>query len=110
MGKQKETGALQYDQDAPAHTVPFERVLQTLSVHQDSGLSEDEAKDRKNKYGPNQLDEGPGVQPFRILVHQVANALTLVSIPGLIISRHVTHNEAGPDHGYGGLLCYQILD
>ncbi|KAF2003192.1 potassium/sodium eff [Amniculicola lignicola CBS 123094] len=31
-------------------------------------------------YGPNQLDEGPGVRPFRILVHQVANALTLVLI------------------------------
>ncbi|KAF2180910.1 hypothetical protein K469DRAFT_590753 [Zopfia rhizophila CBS 207.26] len=81
MGKSQEKGPLQYDLEVPAHTVPFEDVLRKLSVSQDSGLSEDKAKNRKNMYGPNQLDEGPGVQPFRILVHQVANALTLVRHP-----------------------------
>lgn len=81
MGKQKESAVVQYDEDAPPHTVPFEQVLEKLSVDHNAGLSIDEAKARKTKYGPNQLDEGPGVQPFRILVHQVANALTLVGIP-----------------------------
>lgn len=80
MGKQKETGLVQYDEDAPPHTVAFEQVLEKLSVDHNAGLSVDEANARKTKYGPNQLDEGPGVQPFRILVHQVANALTLVRV------------------------------
>lgn len=62
-----------------AHCIPFDDVLHQLSVGQESGLSEYEAKSRKAQYGPNQLDEGPGVQPLRILIHQVANALTLVS-------------------------------
>jgi P-type Na+/K+ transporter len=79
MGKAKEKGPLQYDLDVPAHTLPYEDVLDKLAVNHDSGLSEDEARRRKDMYGPNQLDEGPGVRPFRILVHQVANALTLVS-------------------------------
>jgi len=80
MGKQKETQVVQYDDDAPPHTVTFEQVLEKLSVDHNAGLSIEEAKARKAKYGLNQLDEGPGVQPFRILVHQVANALTLVSV------------------------------
>jgi hypothetical protein len=83
MGKQKEEGMVQYDGEAPPHAVPFEQVLEKLSVDHNNGLSIDEAKARMAKYGPNQLDEGPGVQPFRILVHQVANALTLVSRPPL---------------------------
>jgi magnesium-transporting ATPase (P-type) len=79
MGKTEEKGPLQYDLDVPAHTLPFEHVLKKLSVSHETGLTEDKVKNRRNMYGPNQLDEGPGVQPFRILVHQVANALTLVS-------------------------------
>ena len=75
MGKSKETGPRPFDLDVPAHTVSFEEVIQKLQVDQEGGLHEDEAKSRKNIYGPNQLDEGPGVRPFRILVHQVANAL-----------------------------------
>lgn len=80
MGNKKATCPLQYDLEAPAHTLPFEDVLQKLEVQPDSGLSDSHVKTRKDMYGPNQLDEGPGVQPFRILVHQVANALTLVSL------------------------------
>jgi P-type Na+/K+ transporter len=79
MGKKKNAGPLPYDLEVPAHTLPFEDVVQKLEVQPDSGLSDSHVKTRKEMYGPNQLDEGPGVQPFRILVHQVANALTLVS-------------------------------
>ena len=77
--KEKDRGPPQYALEAPAHTVPFEDILQNLQVDQESGLTSEEANARKNTHRPNQLDEGPGVQPWRILVHQVANALTLVS-------------------------------
>lgn len=107
MGKSKEKGPLQYDLDVPAHTLPFEDVLQKLSVNHETGLSDDEAKKRKVMYGPNQLDEGPGVQPFRILVHQIANALTLVSIcfrPDFL--PYVFILLTGIDYGHGCFLRY----
>lgn len=111
MGKTKEVGPLQYDLEVPAHTLPFEDVLQKLAVQQDSGLSDNDVKTRKDMYGANQLDEGPGVQPFRILVHQVANALTLVSISlKLSVSRSLTDCFAGLDHGYGCFIRHQVLD
>lgn len=86
MSKEKDTGPPPYSLAAPAHTVPFEDILLNLNVDQESGLSSDEANTRKNTHGPNQLDEGPGVQPWRILVHQVANALTLVLIMAMVAS------------------------
>lgn len=48
MGKEKERGPLQYDMEVPAHTLPFEDVLAKLSVSHESGLSDDEAKKRKD--------------------------------------------------------------
>lgn len=110
MGKHKETEVVQYDPDVPAHTQPFKDVLEILCVNQESGLSEDEAKKRKEKYGPNQLDEGPGVQPFRILVHQVANALTLVSAPSPGSTPSFAHQILGSNHGHGCFLCNPIVD
>jgi hypothetical protein len=109
MGKEKDTGPLPYDLDAPAHTLPFEDVLQKLSVSHDGGLSDDEAKKRRDLYGPNQLDEGPGVRPFRILVHQVANALTLV---GNIIrsGKPLLISPAGSDNGRCSVTCHQVMD
>lgn len=109
MGKADEKGPLQYDLDAPAHTLPFEDVLQKLSVNQESGLSEAEVKNRRALYGQNQLDEGPGVQPFRILVHQVANALTLVSRAFPII-REPQLTLEGLDHGHGCFFRYPFMD
>lgn len=76
MGKQ--SAWPEFTLKEPAHSLPFEDVLKGLSSDHQTGLTEAEAQARKAKYGPNQLDEGPGVQPIRILVHQVANALTLV--------------------------------
>lgn len=86
MGAEKAQAPREYDLGDIAHTLTFDDVLQKLAVDQESGLSENEVKKRKETYGLNQLDEGPGVQPFRILVHQVANALTLVLIMAMVAS------------------------
>ncbi|KAF2176047.1 hypothetical protein K469DRAFT_608576 [Zopfia rhizophila CBS 207.26] len=81
-----QSGSRPCDLEAPAHCIAFVDVLRQLKVNQDGGLSENEAKERKNIYGPNQLDEGPGVQLIRILIHQVANALTLVLVMAMVAS------------------------
>jgi P-type Na+/K+ transporter len=63
----------------PAHALDFKTVCQELNSNSDNGLGADEAKKRLEQYGKNELDNGPGVNPVRILVRQIANAMMLVS-------------------------------
>jgi magnesium-transporting ATPase (P-type) len=79
MGKKKGDGEVKLALDKPAHSLPFDEVLKLLTTDPESGLSKSEVEKRTSTYGENMLEEGPGVQPMKILVHQVANALTLVS-------------------------------
>ena len=34
-------------------------------------------------HGRNELDDGPGIQPVKILIYQIANAMILVCLPVL---------------------------
>lgn len=63
----------------PAHALHYRAVAEELGANAEDGLSEAEAKSRLEEYGRNALDDGPGVQPVKILVRQVANAMMLVS-------------------------------
>ena len=78
MGK-KEGEEVKEPLDTPAHSLSFDEVVKALDTDADNGLTKAEAEKRNGVYGDNALEEGPGVQPMKILVHQVANALTLVS-------------------------------
>lgn len=64
---------------APAHTLTFIDVVQQLKSSAEDGLTPDEAKKRLEQYGKNELDNGPGVNPVRILIRQIANAMMLAS-------------------------------
>ena len=66
---------------APAHALTYDAVTTELGANKDNGLSSAEAKSRLDEYGRNELDDGPGVQPFKILVRQIANAMMLVERP-----------------------------
>jgi magnesium-transporting ATPase (P-type) len=79
MGGKKGDGEVKVALETPAHSLSFEEVIKRLNTDSEQGLSESEVKKRNDVYGENMLEEGPGVQPMKILVHQVANALTLVS-------------------------------
>lgn len=61
-----------------AHSMSVKDVCAELSTNVDDGLHISEAKTRVERYGKNELDDGPGVQPLKILVHQVANGMILV--------------------------------
>jgi magnesium-transporting ATPase (P-type) len=65
----------------PAHALSHRAVAEELGADTANGLSAVEAKSRLERYGRNELDDGPGVQPFKILIHQVANAMMLVKPP-----------------------------
>lgn len=64
----------------PAHALGTETVIAELEAQDNTGLSSAEAKQRLELYGKNELGDGPGVQPAKILLRQVANAMTLVRV------------------------------
>ena len=65
----------------PPHALPHATVTDELRANADDGLTDQEAKSRLDEYGRNELDDGPGVQPVKILIRQVANAMMLVKLP-----------------------------
>lgn len=65
----------------PAHALERELIVEELGGNAADGLSRAEAQSRLSDYGRNELDDGPGVQPFKILLRQVANAMMLVCLP-----------------------------
>lgn len=69
-----------------AHALEIDDIVAQLEGDIDSGLSEAQAKARHGEYGPNELDDGPGVQPIKILIRQVANAMMLVLIMAMVVS------------------------
>lgn len=62
----------------PAHSLEWGAVKDELDANLEDGLSIDECERRLELYGKNELDDGPGVQPVKILIRQVANAMILV--------------------------------
>merc|ERR1711939_665575 len=70
----------------PAHALDGNAVVEGLGGNARDGLTKEEAQSRLNEYGRNELDEGPGVQPFKILLRQIANAMMLVLIMAMVVS------------------------
>jgi P-type Na+/K+ transporter len=62
----------------PAHALPFEKVIEETGCNSEDGLSSSDATTRHNEFGNNDLGDDGGVQPAKILLRQVANAMTLV--------------------------------
>ncbi|KAJ4195474.1 P-type ATPase [Fusarium falciforme] len=71
---------------APAHTLTFEQVAEQLQGHTVDGLRTAEAERRLKECGRNEFGEQQGVQPIKILIGQIANALTLVLILAMAAS------------------------
>ena len=70
----------------PTHALQIDDIVAQLESDVDSGLSKSEATSRHSQYGPNELDDGSGVQPIKILIRQVANAMMLVLILAMAVS------------------------
>ncbi|KAF2730131.1 potassium/sodium eff [Polyplosphaeria fusca] len=70
----------------PAHALDFDTVIQETKCSPEDGLTSAEAKTRHEEYGNNDLGEDGGVQPGKILLRQVANAMTLVLIMAMAVS------------------------
>ncbi|KAK5947525.1 P-type ATPase [Knufia obscura] len=92
MGKEKSplddhvSGQSNKPMSKPAHSLSFEEVIKELGVSGNDGLNPQEAESRLQEFGNNELDNGPGVNPTKILVRQVANAMMLVLILAMGVS------------------------
>ena len=62
----------------PPHALSSEAVSREIGADSEDGLTAVEAKSRLEEYGRNELGDGAGVNPVRILVRQIANAMMLV--------------------------------
>ncbi|KAB8072501.1 hypothetical protein BDV29DRAFT_177305 [Aspergillus leporis] len=87
----------------PAHTLPYIEVVKELGARVEEGLSNEEASQRLQQYGPNKLDEGEGVSVIKILVRQVANAMMLVLILAMAVSFGIQSWIEG------GVICAVIV-
>src|SRR5205085_879630 len=66
----------------PAHALPPDAVVEEADANAEDGLTTAEAKNRLERFGENELGDEGGVQPVKILIRQVCNAMTLVSFSG----------------------------
>ncbi|CAK1355304.1 Calcium-transporting ATPase 3 [Cercospora beticola] len=70
----------------PAHCLKWKQVAEELNADIDDGLTASEASSRLEQFGKNELGDGKGVNPGKILVRQIANAMTLVLIIAMVVS------------------------
>lgn len=70
----------------PAHSLKWKDVATELGTDIDDGLTADDASQRLEEFGRNELGDGQKVNPGKILVRQVANAMTLVLILAMVVS------------------------
>lgn len=65
----------------PPHALSGRAAMNELDADEYHGLRAAEAVVRLRDCGRNELDNRPGVLPFKILIHQIANAMILVEWP-----------------------------
>ncbi|KAF4820369.1 Sodium transport ATPase 5 [Colletotrichum tropicale] len=70
----------------PAHALSFKQVADELGANAQDGLSAADAKARLEEFGTNDLGEAEGVQPIKIIIAQIANAMTMVLILAMAVS------------------------
>jgi hypothetical protein len=97
----------------PAHALTCEAIKEELDANLEDGLSDGEWKRRLELCGRNELDDGPGGQPVKILIRQVANAMMLVRrsiLPKCRDNSSYPMMHTGPDTGNGGQFRHRLLD
>ena len=73
------------------HAMAPGAVAESLASDLRNGLALAEAKARRARYGPNQLEATGGARPFTILLRQFANALVLILAAAAALSVFMGH-------------------
>lgn len=69
-----------------AHCLKWSALADELGANTEDGLTSSDASQRLGEYGRNELGEAGGVNPGKILMRQIANAMTLVLILAMAVS------------------------
>jgi len=82
----------------PAHALTYGQVVEQLASDANDGISGEEAKRRLEQYGKNDIGDSEAISPVKIMVAQVANAMTLVSCAqtpalALLFCRHFSESR-----------------
>ena len=86
-----------------AYLYPVQPVLDALKSDAQKGLSEKEVEARLVQYGENMLEGGDEISLWKIFVHQIANAMTLVLILAFAVSLGIQSWIEG------GVLAFVVL-
>jgi potassium/sodium efflux P-type ATPase len=70
----------------PAHALPWKTVVEELRADPEDGLTSSNAGERLIEHGRNELGESSKVNPGKILIRQIANAMTLVLLIAMVVS------------------------
>lgn len=62
----------------PPHSLTSQQVLDELGSDAITGLTPEEISQRLEEMGSNELEQDGGVQPVKIFLEQIFNAMTLV--------------------------------
>jgi P-type Ca2+ transporter type 2C len=68
------------------HALTPEEIIHQLATPPESGLTSDEAARRLQTYGPNQLEEAPGITFWQMLIDQFNNFVVIMLIVAAVIS------------------------
>ncbi|QRW12896.1 potassium/sodium efflux P-type ATPase [Ceratobasidium sp. AG-Ba] len=85
-GKQQQPQSNQIPLSERAHLLDGAAIIRKLRSSEHDGLTDEEAKRRLDEYGENALEDEGGVSAIKVLIRQMANALTLVLVAACALS------------------------
>ncbi|MDK8180847.1 calcium-translocating P-type ATPase, SERCA-type [Paenibacillus sp. UMB4589-SE434] len=68
------------------HRLTCTQLLDTLGVHADQGITEEEAAQRQDRYGANELSEGKRISPLALFLNQFKDFMVLVLAGATLVS------------------------
>ena len=77
------------------HAIDVETVLETLGTTR-KGISDREASERLDQFGPNELTEEKKVTPFELFVGQFKSILVVILIISAVVSAYLAIQEGKP--------------
>nr|CBL43003.1 Na+/K+ P-type ATPase [Riccia fluitans] len=85
------------------HSFAVEEVARLLQTDVDRGLKGVEVPELQKKFGPNELKGQKGVNPWKVLLGQFTNGLTVILVLAAVVSYAVQ------DYAEGGVLAFVII-
>ena len=96
----------------PPYQLTVEQVATEYEVDREAGLTDSQAQERLQRYGPNELEGGDGVSWVRVLLAQVGAYKPHATCTGVITTESLCSQCYGPcdDRGVRGVAGHPVLD